>query len=375
MANRIFAITAAPETVTLDDHGHAQVSFTVSNTGPKSLAGRAKLIALGSTKEAWLTLDGEHERTFAKGESHQFTVKIATPPGTPSGKHAFRLNVISVENPDDDFTEGPSVSFEVKELAPAAPPPRKFPWWVVAVAGVLVLGAGIITWLLIPPKVTVPKVDDDTKAAVTGEAEVDSIKVGNLLGLSLEEARAIIEKDRLKYMVLTKSTGAPAGTIVDQQPKADERVAPGTLITVFVELEMVEVPDVIGVPADKVGPMFEGRKLQYYVIGLPIITGKVPVGTIAHQSPGALQRVRVGTRVELAAEAESVVVPDVRGKLIWGDGKEQTAEDKLRESNLREDLDARGIPLLTRGSRVASQSPEPGTRVAPLSRVTIYPEK
>ncbi|HEU4678770.1 MAG TPA: PASTA domain-containing protein, partial [Terrimicrobiaceae bacterium] len=211
--------------------------------------------------------------------------------------------------------------------------------------------------------------------AVTGEAEVDSVKVGNLLGLSLEEARAIIEKDRLKYMVLTKSTGAQPGTIVDQEPKADERVAPGTLIKVFVELEMVEVPDVIGVPADKVGPMFEGRKLQYYVIGLPIITGKVPVGTIAHQSPGALERVRVGTRVELAAEAESVVVPDVRGKLIWGDGKEQTAADKLRESNLREDLDARGIPLLTRGSRVASQSPEPGTRVAPLSRVTIYPEK
>ncbi|HEU4679335.1 MAG TPA: hypothetical protein VFS35_07430, partial [Terrimicrobiaceae bacterium] len=134
MANRIFAITAAPETVTLDDQGHAQVSFTVSNTGPKSLAGRAKLVTLGSTKEAWLALDGEPERHLTKGESHQFTVKIAAPPGTPSGKYAFRLNVISVENPDDDFTEGPSVSFEVKELAPAATPPRKFPWWVVAVA-------------------------------------------------------------------------------------------------------------------------------------------------------------------------------------------------------------------------------------------------
>ena len=82
---------------------------------------------------------------------------IAVPPGTPVGKYSFRLNIISVENPDEEFTEGPSVSFEVKELAPAAVAPRKFPWWIVAVAGVLVLGAGLITWLLIPQEVAVPE--------------------------------------------------------------------------------------------------------------------------------------------------------------------------------------------------------------------------
>jgi hypothetical protein len=79
---------------------------------------------------------------------------------------------------------------------------------------------------------------------------------------------------------------------------------------------MVSVPDVIGVPAEKVAPMFEGRKLEYYVIGQRIITGKVPVGAIAHQSPEAGQRVRVGTRVELAAEAESVQVPDLRAIVV-----------------------------------------------------------
>jgi len=33
-----FAITAARETVTLDNEGCAEVSFTASNTGPKSIA-------------------------------------------------------------------------------------------------------------------------------------------------------------------------------------------------------------------------------------------------------------------------------------------------------------------------------------------------
>src|SRR6478672_10062292 len=158
MPTRIFAITAARETVTLDKEGRAEVSFTASNTGPKSIAGRVKLVLVGATKAAWLSLEGEQERNFAKGEAHQLTVHIAVPPGTPVGKYSFRLNIISVENPDDEFTEGPSVSFEVKELAPAAPPARKFPWWIVAVAGVLVLGGGLITWLLIPQKVTIPDV-------------------------------------------------------------------------------------------------------------------------------------------------------------------------------------------------------------------------
>src|SRR5262249_32281641 len=149
MPTRIFAITAARETVTLDNQGRADVSFTASNTGPKSIAGRARLVPLGSAKADWLSLEGEQERNFAKGEAHQLTVRIAVPSGTSVRKYSFRLNIISVENPDDEFTEGPSVSFEVKELTVAQAPARKFPWWIVAVSGRGVFWAGRIT-LLVP---------------------------------------------------------------------------------------------------------------------------------------------------------------------------------------------------------------------------------
>ncbi len=226
MANRLFAITVARETVILDDQGSAQVSFTVSNTGPKALAGRAKLVALGSTKESWLGLEGEAERNFAKGESHQFTVKIAAPPGTPVGKHVFRLNIISVENPDDDFTEGPSVSFEVRQLAPAAPPQRKFPWWIVAVAGVLVLGAGIITWLLLPGGIAVP--------GVVGMPYGDAVTTLAKLQLAAEEAGQRI-------------TGEfPPGVVVAQDPGKDTKVPKGKKVTLIVEAKSVLVPDVKG---------------------------------------------------------------------------------------------------------------------------------
>ena len=433
---------------------------------------------MGSTKESWLSLEGEHERKFAKGEAQQFTVKIAAPPGTPAGKYSFRLNIISVENPDDEFTEGPSVSFEVKELVPAAAAPRKFPWWIVAVAAVVILGAGLITWLLIPQKVAVPdmvgisyeeavkhleaaklklagkdakttgtqkpgivieqrpkandllpvgsgvtlvvevvpqtisvpkivgesveeakelltdlvyeqvgekitgkfspgvvveqnpargtKVPPGTKVAALVEAE--SVQVPGLIGQSPAQVEPILKKAQLQLKTEAKSAGATPGTIVDQNPKADARVAPGTVVTAFVqpEPEMVTVPDVIGVPAGKVAPIFEGRKLQYYVIGQRIITGKVPVEAIAHQSPEAGQRVPVGTRVELAAEAESVVVPDVRGKLIY------EAMGELEKWGLYSELS--GIAGYGKSARVGWQSHEPGTRVAPRTTVTLRPE-
>jgi len=215
MPTRIFAITAARETVTLDNEGRAEVSFTVSNTGPKPIAGRAKLVPLGSAKAAWLNLDGEQERNFAKGEAHQLTVHIAVPPGTPVGKYSFRLNIISVENPDDEFTEGPSFSFEVKELTVAQAPARKFPWWIVAIAGVLVVGGGLITWLLIPQKIAVPDV----------------------IGIPVERVGKMLQGGRLRLRTEPKSAGEKPGIIVDQNPKHDERVAPGTIITAFVEPE------------------------------------------------------------------------------------------------------------------------------------------
>jgi beta-lactam-binding protein with PASTA domain len=347
MPTRIFAITAARETVILDNQGRAEVSFTASNTAPKSIAGQAKLVAIGSTKEAWLTLDGEPERKLAKGESHQFTVRIAVPPGTPTGKYAFRLNIISVENPDEDFTEGPSVSFEVRELAPAAPPPRKFPWWIVALAAVVIVGAGLITWLLIPPKVA---------------------EVPELIGRSAAEVGPLVQEAKLQLKIEAKSAGGKPGTIIDQNPKAGERVAPGTMITAFVEPEpnVVAVPDVIGVPVDKVAPILQGSKFQYQVNDQRVITGKVPIGAVANQSPAAGERVPPGTKVVLTVEAESVQVPDLTGTRV------DYAFDQLRSLKLTPQYrDGDFAGKLAALLPVVWQQPGPGTRVAPGTTVVV----
>jgi hypothetical protein len=68
-------------------------------------------------------------------------VQITVPPGASAGDYTFRLDVVDLANPDDNFSEGPTVKFVVPAPVPVKKP---FPWWIVAViVGILILvGAG-----------------------------------------------------------------------------------------------------------------------------------------------------------------------------------------------------------------------------------------
>lgn len=138
----IFTITTASETVPAAG-GRAEISFDVSNTSGRPVRGLAKVVALGATEQQWLRLGGEIERDFpSEGMAQQFTVYFAAPAGTATGKYPLRLDVISVTNPQEDYSNGPTVTVRLQETTP---PP--FKWWIVlAVAGLLLVGA-LVAWL------------------------------------------------------------------------------------------------------------------------------------------------------------------------------------------------------------------------------------
>ena len=81
------------------------------------------------------------ERDYPANGTHQIAVRVAAPPGSPAGRSSFRLDTVSARNPDEDFAESPTVSFEV----PAPVPKKPFPWWIVAVAAAVVLVVGGLT--------------------------------------------------------------------------------------------------------------------------------------------------------------------------------------------------------------------------------------
>jgi hypothetical protein len=100
----------------------------------------------GQARPEWAVVSGGEERDFATDGTQQFTVRLQVPPGTPPGRYTFHLLVTNVANPDEQYAEGPTVSFTVPEPVPVTKKP--FPWWIVALAaGVLIIGGGVVAIL------------------------------------------------------------------------------------------------------------------------------------------------------------------------------------------------------------------------------------
>jgi len=141
---RSFAITTSEPSLKLNPAGQGELTFTVSNTLGQPVRVRTVIEPEGQAPRDWFTLTGDAERDLAPDGTQSYSVKLAVPPGTPEGQHAFHLLVANVSNPDEQFAIGPSVAFQVQRAAPVARKP--FPWWIVAVAaGVLLITAGAIT--------------------------------------------------------------------------------------------------------------------------------------------------------------------------------------------------------------------------------------
>ena len=171
MAKSFAITTTATQLLRADAKGHAQAIFTVTNTTARPVRGLAKPKPLGDTKREWLSLEGEAERDFAAGATHQFTVNFDSPipeasavtvigstappaigapvtTAAPPRKYSFRLDVESAQNPDEDFVEGPVVTVEV--AAKTVVPAKKFPVWIVfVVLGVLLLVGGVVLFFVI----------------------------------------------------------------------------------------------------------------------------------------------------------------------------------------------------------------------------------
>jgi hypothetical protein len=146
-----FTITTGSNTVVLNSSRQGEAAFTATNISGRPLRGRGELLPLGQTAAGWLTIVGEAERDFGIAAAQQYAVQVAVPLDAAPGLYTFRLDMVGVDNPDENFTQGPVVQFQVLPPPPPPPPPQPFPWWIVAVvAGVIVIG--VIIFLLTRPR-------------------------------------------------------------------------------------------------------------------------------------------------------------------------------------------------------------------------------
>jgi hypothetical protein len=213
-----FDITMATNSVRLNAKRQGEAAFTVFNRSGRPVRGRVQLAPQDPSTTAWFTVTGESERAFAIAGTEQFTVQISVPDKAAAGSYALRLDMVGVENPDEDYCAGPSVTLEVPEPAPVKP----FPWKWIVIAAVVLLGVGVAAFLLWPRNVQVPP----------------------LQGLTVNDARATLEAVRLLPGTLQEGVGteSDAGKILASTPEAGVSVARDSAVDLVVGAASTPTP-------------------------------------------------------------------------------------------------------------------------------------
>lgn len=209
--SRVFNISSATDAVPLDASGRGNVMFTVTNATGRALRGRFKIKPLDAVGGDAIAIEGEPERNFNANDTQQVSVRLNMPPGTKEGKYRFRLDGVNVDNPDDDFTEGPALAVEVK----GAPAPKKsIPWWIYAVAALVLVVGGVVGYLFTQRSVEL--------IAVSGPYEAARQQLEGL-GLAVEK-------------VEEPSATVAAGQVIRQSPTPAEKpkVKKGSTVTLTV---------------------------------------------------------------------------------------------------------------------------------------------
>ena len=173
--SRVFAITAATDTVRIDKQRQGEATFTVTNTSGQPLRGRANVVATAPAHAEWFTIVGADERDFGVEATDQMQVKISLPADVPEGNYHFQIDFISVDNPDEDYAEGPSISFAV---APPPPPPKPFPWWIIIVIVSVIVG-GIVLWKVLDKPEPVQPDEPPVVTDTTGHECKNNNECGN----------------------------------------------------------------------------------------------------------------------------------------------------------------------------------------------------
>ncbi len=116
-----YAISARATTIPLDEGGHGVASFTVANQTGRSVRARAGVSPFEPASIDWFVIDGATERLMPPNASEEFMVRVSAPVGEETGPRSFRLDVSSVDRPDDEWAHGPTVGFELTMHGASAP--------------------------------------------------------------------------------------------------------------------------------------------------------------------------------------------------------------------------------------------------------------
>jgi beta-lactam-binding protein with PASTA domain len=237
--------------------------------------------------------------------------------------------------------------------APAAPPPRfrrqalrDRRTALLALAGLvaILLGAGA-SWFLTgaddPADASPPArqaTDEGAAAAGTGKTGSPAAPVGAtrtvpaLAGVSVAEARDVLDEAGLRARVRLTQSDEPSGVVIGLRPAPGSEVQERALVTLLVATgaPRVAVPDVVGGGASAARRMLEEAGLRARIVR---VASSKSAGTVIGQEPAAGaevdRRSSVVLRVAKPIPVATVDLPQLTGLTV------SAAQARLRELGLR----------------------------------------
>ncbi len=203
----------------------------------------------------------------------------------------------------------------------------------------------------------------------TGPSEVE---VPNLVGLTPEEARRALEDVGLRLSAagpqeqVVEDDGM-VGRVVSSNPPAGEQVRDGSpvTITVGVEPETVNVPNVVGTDVEQARGNIEGAGLTVQV---QQVDSAAPQGQVVSQNPSGGTEVEAGSTVTLeVSRGNRIEMPDLTGQTP------EQAQQTLQDLGWTGQLTVREVPVddSSQEGVVVAQGVAPGTTIAEDQTITV----
>ncbi len=209
----------------------------------------------------------------------------------------------------------------------------------------------------------------DIKVVVSKGPEKETIKMPNLIGLDLEYARSIVEKEDIKIgEIEEKYSDYSKNIIIGQNPEFNQEVEANSKIDVIISLgsEKITIPNIVG--ADYLYAKSHLQSLSLSINYEPVFNNNYPAGTIVEIIPAPGSEIEKNTvvNIKVSTSQEMVILPDLR------------QVDLNRAISM---LDSLGIKYITRNIEasysvqkglVLEQFPEAGKYVLPESEVILF---
>ncbi|WP_152363088.1 Stk1 family PASTA domain-containing Ser/Thr kinase [Microlunatus speluncae] len=191
-----------------------ELTFTVTNPGPVEDRVVFEIVPGDGAKRPWFTVD-EPQRLVPGGQSVTFLIKVSIPAGEPAGPFWVQGRVYSADTAPEESSR---VSGRVTgEIAPTKIKKSK-PWWLLAVAALVVIVLGVVGWLVLRP----------------GNRPVPA-----LTGLTEEQARQkLLDSGLTLGLVQRRHQAGSERTVIEQSVGEGAEAASGSPVDVVITIRL-----------------------------------------------------------------------------------------------------------------------------------------